>query len=82
MKKILLLLTSVALLTACGEEQKQTKLEQTRTKEVVYICTGGYSKRYHESKECRGLCNCGGIIKEISLEKAESMGRTPCQICY
>ncbi len=49
---------------------------------MVYICTGSSSARYHSHKSCRGLSNCGGSIKEISLEEAQRMGRTPCRICY
>ena len=48
---------------------------------VVYICTGNNSKRYHESPNCRGLGNCQGDIVKVTVEKARSMGRTPCKIC-
>lgn len=49
--------------------------------EKVYICTGSSSKRYHSRKNCRGLSNCGGTIKELTVEQAENQGRTPCKIC-
>lgn len=48
----------------------------------VYICTGGYSKRYHRTERCRGLGNCRGTVKKVTLEMAEDMRRTPCRICY
>ena len=48
----------------------------------VYICTGGSSKRYHDDRDCRGLGNCSGAIRSVSLDEAEGMGRTPCRICY
>ena len=53
----------------------------TPGEEKVYICTGSSSKRYHSKKNCRGLSNCGGTIKEITVEQAEKQGRTPCKIC-
>lgn len=48
----------------------------------VYICTGGSSKKYHSTPDCRGLNNCQGSIRQISLQKAKEMGRTACKICY
>ena len=48
----------------------------------VYICTGQYAKAYHKSRNCRGLGNCRGDIKQVSIEEAKRMGRTPCGYCY
>lgn len=49
----------------------------------VYVCTGGSSKRYHKTSSCKGLDNCKGTIKKVSLSYAEdTMKRTPCKICY
>lgn len=48
----------------------------------VYICTGPSAKRYHAKKSCTGLKNCSGAVQQISLQKAKSMGRTPCKRCY
>lgn len=81
MKKILLLLASVALLTACGTATAGNTTEETK-EPTVYICNGSSSKRYHATDECRGLCNCRGGVKAVTLSQAEKMGRTPCQICY
>lgn len=81
MKKLILLFASVALLTGCGSAVAQNNDKEAEG-ETVYICTGGYSKRYHSTRSCKGLRNCGGTIKAISIEEAERMGRTPCQICY
>lgn len=81
MKKILLLLASAALLTGCGSAVAQSNDKETNEK-TVYICTGRSSTRYHATKKCRGLCNCGGTIREVTIEQAERMGRTPCKICY
>lgn len=49
---------------------------------TVYICTGGFSKRYHSTPECSGLNNCQGEIKSISISSAQKMGRTPCKLCF
>lgn len=81
MKKLLLLLTSAALLTGCSSAVAQHNDKEAKG-EIVYICTGGSSKRYHATRSCKGLRNCGGTIKAISIEEAEEMGRTPCRICY
>ena len=48
----------------------------------VYICVSTKSERYHAFKDCRGLQRCNHEIKEVSIEEAQKMGRTPCHICY
>lgn len=50
--------------------------------EEVYVCTGGSSKKYHSSADCKGLRSCGGNIEKVYLEFAEEKGRTPCKMCY
>ncbi len=78
-KKLLLSLSTMLLLLLPVNgftSQVQTK-EQT-----VFICTGGKSKKFHATPKCRGLNRCSGRIIEITIEKAESKGRTPCRICY
>lgn len=85
MKKIILLLATAAIVcggfTACSNAWANKKTGDNEAK-VVYICTGSYSKRYHSTRSCKGLRNCGGSIKAISIEEAEQMGRTPCQLCW
>lgn len=49
---------------------------------TVYICTGSSSERYHSNPDCRGLNRCNGSIEAVTESEAESMGRTPCHICY
>jgi hypothetical protein len=44
----------------------------------VFICNSKGGKRYHLSKECRGLSNCKAEIKEVTLEEAKSDGKTLC----
>lgn len=48
----------------------------------VYICTGEGAYSYHRTKSCRGLNRCSASIKCVSKSHAESIGRTPCGICY
>jgi Na+-transporting NADH:ubiquinone oxidoreductase subunit NqrB len=59
-----------------------TTIHNSQAEQMVYICTGGSSKKYHANKNCRGLKNCSGQIRQISVKKAIDMGRTACKICY
>ena len=52
--------------------------ESDNVENMVYICTGQYAKAYHRNKNCSGLGNCKGEIKQVSLEDAKRKGRTPC----
>ena len=52
--------------------------QQSRT---VYICSGPQSKCYHVTPDCKGLRNCSTDISEVTLEKAQEMGRRPCGYC-
>lgn len=45
---------------------------------TVYICKGPNSKRYHLSKDCRGLKRCSTRIAEVSLDEAKSKKRSLC----
>jgi len=56
--------------------------ESDNVENTVYICTGQYAKAYHKSRNCRGLGNCRGDIKQVSIEEAKRMERTPCGYCY
>ncbi|MBO4588406.1 MAG: hypothetical protein J5711_05840 [Bacteroidales bacterium] len=48
----------------------------------VYVCTGSSSKRYHNNTQCRGLQNCKGEIRRVTLSQAKEANRTPCKLCY
>ena len=77
------LLLSFTLFFASGNIRPTTKEHATLTKQdIVYICMGSSSYRYHARKKCRGLKNCGGSVKKINLQEAKNIGRTPCRICY
>lgn len=56
--------------------------ESDNVESSVYICTGQYAKAYHKNKNCRGLGNCRGDIKQVSIEETMRMGRIPCESCY
>ena len=68
MKKLIPFLISFIILTSCSDS--------------VYVCMGIFSRRYHKTESCEGLRRCGGRIEKVSKEKADSMYRTPCHICY
>lgn len=80
MKK--LILTAFMLAMAAGGIDANTQRTTEADATMVYICTGKSSKRYHKTDECRGLDNCQGDIKLVTLEKARQLGRTECRLCY
>ncbi len=55
--------------------------ESDNVESSVYICTGQYATAYHRNKNCSGLGNCKGEIKQVSLEYAKQKRRTPCKTC-
>lgn len=68
MKK-LLILSSVILLSF-------TKSVQT----TAYICVSPNAKKYHYSKNCRGLQKCTHTIKQTTVSEAKGLGYTVCLI--
>ena len=89
MKKLFLIFSmAVLFMTACSDNNNENSrissffAANLQGENTVYICTGPNSKRYHSHSDCRGLGKCSGEIKEVSISKAESMGRTPCKWCY
>lgn len=84
MKQKALCLISVVLslsIVSCRSHHKRASVPSSPNAKV-WICTGESSERYHAYSDCKGLSNCRTNIEEISLQEAESMGRTPCRICY
>lgn len=49
-----------------------------KQEEVVYICNGPSSQKYHYTKSCRGLKRCSTKIYKVSLEEARNRQRTLC----
>lgn len=68
-----------------GETKNKFELYSTKPQkdeDVVYVCSGPYSKRYHKDLNCAGLNNCSGYVDKIDEEDAEREGYTPCRLCY
>lgn len=57
------------------------KVHETEA-QTVYICTGKSATTYHKTNKCRGLSRCSGDIKQVTIDKAKSMNRRACKICY
>ena len=68
MKKIILI-SSVILLNWQGTAYYKSD---------VYLCDSSGGKKYHYSKNCRGLSNCQHKIIKMSLQKAKSLGKDLC----
>ena len=77
-KVTLLILICLILFSCCSDSRKRSS---DRYGSTVYVCTGGYSKRYHATEDCRGLFRCRGEIIEMSVDEAKKNGRTACRIC-
>ena len=66
-----------------ARKQVKSSLYSTpSSSDFVYICTGPYSTRYHESEDCISLSRCSEDIEELSLEEAEEQGYEPCKRCF
>ena len=72
--KLKLLASVLGFVMLCSSSTVRTSADIT----TVYICTGKYATKYHFSAKCRGLNNCKGDIKRISLSDARTMKRTKC----
>lgn len=71
--------TIVCTFVACNSCHRQAEYKASAG--YVFVCTGEKAKRYHLDENCRGLSNCSKEIIEVTIEKAESKGRTPCKKC-
>lgn len=70
------------IMVACTNN-KDSRLYNSRETDIddVWICLGTSSHTFHSSYKCKGIKACKGEKKQISLEEAFSMGRTPCHFC-
>lgn len=51
--------------------------------DVVYVCMGDYSYKYHSRTNCTGLNNCRGELYYMdSYTASNTYRRTPCCVCY
>lgn len=89
MKHIILIITIPLLfaLTSCDgkaniKQDEWAYDQDSYGGDEVYVCTGGSSKKYHSTPDCRYLENCKGEVREVDQRFAEEKGRTPCRMCY
>jgi uncharacterized protein YgiM (DUF1202 family) len=47
----------------------------------VLICVSKSAYAYHKAY-CSGLKRCTHTVKELTKSEAQSIGRSPCKICY
>lgn len=73
-KTALALMVAACSISACAPERTQA--------EMVYVCHGPKSKRYHKTDKCKGLCRCSTDIRQMTRQEAEAKHYTPCKICY
>lgn len=64
----------VLAMVSCGGEQRSRYYEAD---EEVYVTR--YGKRYHQ-EWCKTIK--GRYAEAVPKSEAESMGRTPCRVCY
>jgi hypothetical protein len=67
---------TLLLLFLLSGDGKHTIALDTAT--MVYICDSSHAKKYHLSKNCKGLSTCQHIIRKITLEQAQKSGKTLC----
>ncbi|MGQ2982594.1 hypothetical protein [Flavobacterium sp.] len=65
MKKLILLVAFILLTSITVEKE-------------VYICQSKGGKKYHFTKDRRGLSNCKAEIVKVKLSEAEKQGKTIC----
>lgn len=54
-----------------------------RNSDIVYICTGEYSRAYHCTLNCKGLDNCSADVIAIEKDRLPNRYRHhPCGYCY
>ena len=62
-----------------------TKIKQTLKLLLVVtllVSLTGAAQVYHSNKNCKGLDNCKGEVKLVSLETAKQQGKRACKLCY
>lgn len=65
-----------------AQSPQKTVKKNDDTTRYVYICNGPASKKYHKTKNCRGLTRCSTTTEKISQKEAIQKRRTACKICY
>ncbi len=44
----------------------------------VYLCNSKNGKKYHFTKDCRGLSNCKAEVIKVTLTDAKKQGKELC----
>lgn len=84
MKNLLILtfISSSLLFASFSNPEKNIIKKEISKEEVVYLCNGPSSFKYHRTNTCRGLNNCSTSITKSTLTYALKNNRTACKICY
>ncbi len=84
MKNLLILtfISSSFLFASFSNPEKNKIKKEISKEEVVYLCNGPSSFKYHRTNTCRGLNNCSTSITKSTLTYALKNNRTACKICY
>lgn len=51
---------------------------ETSPQTSVYLCNSSGGKKYHYTKNCRGLSHCKHEIIKVTLQEAKKRGKTLC----
>ncbi len=82
MKKLIISILAISSICFLASPV-QSNASDIQSPEMVYICTGSSSARYHRKADCWGLQSCKGSIKRLPKDEAEKKyHRTPCKVCY
>jgi len=68
----------ISLLFTISNSLSFTEYRKSEKQDSVYLCDSSGGKKYHYSKDCRGLSNCKHKIIKVSLTEAKKRGKTLC----
>lgn len=74
---IVVLLMTVPMAVDAGEPAAAPAKESS----TMWVCGGPNSKRYHKTKDCRGLNRCSKTPQKMTLKECQKKGYTACRIC-
>ena len=78
MKKFIILLLALTIPSFISGDSMSASEQQA----TVYVVMSQNAYAYHRTVYCRAVQKSTHPVKEVSLQKALEMGRTPCGICY
>ena len=73
-KTLLFLLFILTVIPFSSFTEKNNFVSQSS----VYLCDSPNGKKYHFSRNCRGLSNCKHSIVKVTLSEAKKRGKTLC----